>query len=346
MKRRDASTRPSSQSKPHPTSAMAAQSTTFVLPPDYTFTPGGLLIHKASFERLWKLFEQARNRDPDRHNLYIYNDYYGYAILDLVDKTLSSINTHVSKKQWLDAWRALDALSKFSDMCCSWLNVDDGDRVRATEGAHGALLITTIRGLEEAGQLNEETIPDLELSLMAMAHSAKTFSGDLDTCHHIVLKGYGKKLFGTRTDEEREQTKEARSKVFEAFVKGLSKQEREKKGYMVGSAQSDSSDDDEDDEDDEEEDDEEEDDEEEEEKAAKKNNASKVWFGKAKAIDAAREHSTFRSTTMWRKYKNYLAKCPQRPLRGPPVWDLTKWRAEEKQQFSLDNDPFGFDEDD
>ncbi|KAL5501708.1 hypothetical protein ACEPAH_8968 [Sanghuangporus vaninii] len=306
----------------------------FVLPPDYTFTPGGLLIHKAAFERLWKLFEQAGNRDPDRHNLYIYNDYYGYAILDLVDKSLSSINTHVTKKQWLDAWRALDALSKFSDMCYSWLNVDDGDRVRATEGAHGALLITTIRGLEEAGQLNEQTIPDLELSLMAMAHSAEALSGDLDTCYHIVLKGYGKKLFGTRTNEEREQTKEARSKAFEAFVKGLSKQEREKKGYMVGRAQNDSSDDGEED-----------DEEEEEEKEVKKKIASKVWFGKAKAIDAAREHSTFRSTTMWRKYKNYLTKCPQRRLRGPPVWDLTKWSAEDKQQFSLDNDPFGFDED-
>ncbi|KAL5519916.1 hypothetical protein ACEPAG_1576 [Sanghuangporus baumii] len=312
---------------------MAAQPTTFVLPPDYTFTPGGLLIHKASFERLWKLFEQARNRDPDRHNLYIYNDYYGYAILDLVDKTLSSINSHVSKKQWIDAWRALDALSKFSDMCYSWLNVDDGDRVRATEGAYGAHLVTTIRGLEEAGQLNEENIPDLELSLMAMTHSAEALSDDLDTCYHIVLKGYGKKLFGARANEEREQTKEAQSKAFEAFVKGLSKQEREKKGYMVGSAQSDSSDDDEDDE-------------EEEKEEAKKTNASKVWFGKAKATDAAREHSTFRSTTMWKKYKNYLAKCSQKPLRGPPVWDLTKWSVEEKQQFSLDNDPFGFDEDD
>ena len=171
--------------------------------------------------------------------------------------------------------------------------VDDGDRVRITEQTYGALLVTTIRGLCEAGQLNENTIPDLELSLMAMAHSAEALSDDFDTCYHVVLKGYGKRLFDTRTNEERERAKEAQSKAFEAFVKELRKKDREKKGYAVEGSQGCEDNDGDDDGD-------------EEEAEAGKKKSSKPWFGKAKATDSNEEHATFRHTAMWRKYKAYV----------------------------------------
>lgn len=44
-----------------------------MLPSDYTFTPGGLVVHKDTLQRLEKLLQQTEDRDPDAHNMYIYN---------------------------------------------------------------------------------------------------------------------------------------------------------------------------------------------------------------------------------------------------------------------------------
>lgn len=45
----------------------------FELPPDCTFTPGGMLVHKDTLKRLIKLIEKAKARDPSMFDLYIYN---------------------------------------------------------------------------------------------------------------------------------------------------------------------------------------------------------------------------------------------------------------------------------
>ncbi|KIP06136.1 hypothetical protein PHLGIDRAFT_471035 [Phlebiopsis gigantea 11061_1 CR5-6] len=149
-----------------------AASTQFILPSDYTFTPGGLLVHKDTYARAEKLMNQAQNRDPDMHDMYIYNDFFGYAVLELVDDTLSAIDSFVAKKKWLDAWNALFSLTVFNPMCGGvWKQVDDGDRVIATEKTFAALAVAIIRALESAepSALNEETIPNLESALMDMA---------------------------------------------------------------------------------------------------------------------------------------------------------------------------------
>lgn len=44
-----------------------------MLPSDYTFTPGGMLVHKDTYARAEKLMNQAQNRDPEMHDMYIYN---------------------------------------------------------------------------------------------------------------------------------------------------------------------------------------------------------------------------------------------------------------------------------
>lgn len=43
------------------------------------------------------------------------SDFYGYAVLDLVDRALSSIHTFVTKKKWMMAWHNITALSIFLD---------------------------------------------------------------------------------------------------------------------------------------------------------------------------------------------------------------------------------------
>ena len=44
------------------------------------------------------------------------SDFFGYALFELVDNTLSSIHSFVTKKKWMDAWNAILALVLFNSM--------------------------------------------------------------------------------------------------------------------------------------------------------------------------------------------------------------------------------------
>ena len=112
------------------------------MPAGYTFTPVGSPIHDTALERFEKLLEKAGKRDPDQYDMYIYNgallpinsrrlffkteafvvDFFGYAILDLVDESLSSIHTLVTKKRWVESWHALTALTLFVDTYSDWIS--------------------------------------------------------------------------------------------------------------------------------------------------------------------------------------------------------------------------------
>ncbi|KAL5482520.1 hypothetical protein ACEPAI_9114 [Sanghuangporus weigelae] len=287
----------------------------YVLPRDYTFAPSGIPIHKASYERVLKLLDQANKRDPDRFDLYIYNDYFGDAVLDLVDSTLSTVYTHVTKKRWQDAWHTLDALAKFNQICGAWINVDDGERVAITETAHGALIVTTIRALDAAGQLNKSFFPDLAYTLRDMAQWTLTWWDTLDTYYHRVLKGYGKKLLGGRTDEEYKREASAVKKAYNAFVQKLSPEEREKGRYkFIGQK-----------------------DEQEENRGDAEEGGRRMWYEDGDVRDISLMDSSFSVFSTWKKYKECLRESPQVPLYGPPEWDLTQWTEAEKREFKLGN---------
>lgn len=63
-------------------------------------------MHEVAWKKEQSLMEAAINRDPDAHDMYIDNDYFGYAVLDLVQGSLNSVYWRSSKKcsseQWLE----------------------------------------------------------------------------------------------------------------------------------------------------------------------------------------------------------------------------------------------------
>lgn len=156
-------------------------------------------------------------------------------------------------------------------------------------------MVATIRALEAAGQLNEETIPDLEATLRRLAVWSKDICVDLDNVYAQVILGYGKKLFGSRTQEERDHRWEEVKAAYTEFVKGLSKEEREKWGYQLPKEQGGTEGQDEDGDDDEDEDEENEDD------SGKKEKGP--WFGDARAEDASKKDPSYKVTPVWREYK-------------------------------------------
>ncbi|GJE90088.1 hypothetical protein PsYK624_062110 [Phanerochaete sordida] len=299
---------------------MASEAPKFVLPPDFTFTPGGVVAHKDTYELLANLMKEAPNRDPDAHDMYIYNDFYGYAMLELYDELLHSAHTFVTKKEWMKAFAVVDAMNHYNGMIGKeWTHVDDGERVEATEQAFGVVLVATLRGLEASSMLNEATIPILERTLEHLA----AWPLEESSAYVRVLKGYGKKLFGTRTAEERKQISAARSAAYDEFVRKLSPEEREQRGDDLSGARE---------EDEEEDEDEDEDEDMEEDGVAK---ADRPWFGKAKAKDADLKDNELRLPSVWKEYMAIWRRSPHLPLRGPPEWDLTKWSAAEKRPFAF-----------
>ncbi|KLO16786.1 hypothetical protein SCHPADRAFT_901278 [Schizopora paradoxa] len=304
----------------------ATQAQKFTLLSDHAFTPAGDPMHEATLEKLQKLLEKASNRDPDAFGMYIYNDFFGYALLDLVDKTLSTIHTTVQKKKWVESWQGLVALSEFFERCGEWTQVDDGERVEVTDNCYGAMLVTTIKGLDAQGNLNEETFQDLETSLRCMAGWSDCMHGLTGSKYNKVIKGFGKKIFGKRTTEERAVRNEQIRNAYAAFYGTLSEQDIKKKGYLKPrSAESmkkngKDADEDEDDEDEEDEED---------------NDGD--WFAKGKVSDIETESKAYKVPPVWKEYKAQLAGAPREPLRGPREWDLNKWSAAAKKQFSFDN---------
>ena len=147
-----------------------------------------------------------------------------------------------------------------------------------------ALAVNIVRALESAdpAALNEETIPNLESALMNMAGWGEAMAGSYGAKYTNVVRGYGKKLFGTRTMEEREAMRDARKQAYEDFVKAMSDEERKKRGDRLSGEEQEEDDDDDEDED--------EDD-------------KKPWFGRAKAKDAELNDASFKLTPVWKAYK-------------------------------------------
>lgn len=52
----------------------------------------------------------------------------------------------------------------------------------------------------------------------------------LDSIYQKVVKGYGQKIFGKQTQDERDQKKETLKHAYDAFVKTLSGEERKCRG--------------------------------------------------------------------------------------------------------------------
>lgn len=56
--------------------------------------------------------------------MYIYNDCYSYAVLDLIDNTIDdTLNNKVKKKDWNDAMDLLEVLTLFFDIESFWPSV-------------------------------------------------------------------------------------------------------------------------------------------------------------------------------------------------------------------------------
>lgn len=180
---------------------------------------------------------------------------------------------------------------------------NDGERTELTNKAYGACLVATLRGLTKADRLDTTNFPSLETILWTAAEWGDAMEGmSAGSPYYVVCKGIGERLFKDKSDA----TIALEKARVEEWISGL-----DKKNQAAVRAQMK---------------------EEEEEEAA-------PWYEGGNEDDIDEDYAI---TRVWKEYKEHLASCPTKPLRGPAKWDISKWSTAEKRQFSFDNEDMGF----
>ncbi|KAK8875011.1 hypothetical protein PGQ11_005525 [Apiospora arundinis] len=132
--------------------------------------------HKwVAFWQTWKLFvnwhEGAQWCDADAFGMYVYNDFQGYGLQEVVERMLVAFDDQFKKKEhdeetinhmWAVAAAAVHWLT--TEELGPWIGCDDGERIKDTMECIGAMFLSALNELDRAGDLKPDSrIQDLAL---------------------------------------------------------------------------------------------------------------------------------------------------------------------------------------
>ncbi|KAK7470407.1 hypothetical protein VKT23_001833 [Stygiomarasmius scandens] len=278
-------------------------SSTPSIPDGYTFLNKQVFLSAKAKEMTMDLLKQADQRNPDLFDMYIYNDFYSYATLDLFHKTLSSLHGKVCKRKYDEAWPIAEALTHFVNLENAFVMCYDGELIKMTNKAYGCLIVGLIRGLKKDNRLDPSRFPSLECFLKNVTEFCGLMkSQGCNSDYDRVCKAVGHRLFKNKTDEQRAQE----IAWAQAWWDNLKKD-----GDNDDSMEGEDEDEDEDDED----------------------NDGRSWFHGADEADEDMKDPDFSRERVWKEYKDYLRGVPDCPMRGPPYWDISEWEEQDKKPF-------------
>jgi len=125
--------------------------------------------------------DQAERRDQDNFDMYVYNDFTGYGLQEVVENQLVAFHQEYIKKD-SDPHRVfvhMEAMAiwLFTSELSPWMGLDDGDRLCATVDAIGQAFLTALNALERADLLK----PDSKVKNIPMVMSMfLSLADDLD----------------------------------------------------------------------------------------------------------------------------------------------------------------------
>ncbi|KAF7378164.1 hypothetical protein MSAN_00240900 [Mycena sanguinolenta] len=190
------------------------------------------LWSKAAFDHVERLQTDEENRNPDAHDVYIYNDYFGYACCDLLKKEMLAIGKMVASKKdklSINTFHRLEALTLYMANSAAgdmFPTIDDAELAEAIYNAYGALWMTYILDLEAAAKPEKLSpthpvpIPNLENAVRTSAevitqYTDLGFDNDAEELQSAMLRVLArngmdgtpkKKLFlGKSSDSDNEE---------------------------------------------------------------------------------------------------------------------------------------------
>ncbi|XP_006456669.1 hypothetical protein AGABI2DRAFT_195685 [Agaricus bisporus var. bisporus H97] len=271
-----------------------------VLPKGYTFMGPELFVSENAKAMVLDLLKNAEKRNPDAFDMYVYNDFHAYAIHDLIDKTFASIKKTVNKKEWVEAFYAIEALTVFFEFESTWTTCDDGDLTKLANKLYGAILLTILKGLKDTNQLSPKKIPNLECVLRAAFEFGKNMEGiACKSDYTTTCKAIANDLFKDTMTADR-ALYEARLREYVESI-----EDPEEKIELLESL---------------------------EEYVEEMKEQKVAWYMKGKA-----SKPEIKNVNLQRAWNDYKGQAPEAPIRGPAEWDLTKWTEEDKSPFSFGN---------
>ncbi|KDR83899.1 hypothetical protein GALMADRAFT_86570 [Galerina marginata CBS 339.88] len=273
------------------------------IPDGHTFLEVNTFVSIKGKDIAEKLLQQAENRNPDAFDMYIYNDFFSYGVLELVDKTLATLHTKIKKKEWEEAYYILEGLVTFVDFEPAWAHCDDGDRVDITNRTIGVCAIAVLCGLDDNDLLHSVHFPSLENLLKRLV----SLSEGMDCQYGLPCKAIARRVFQDKSEAEMSLD----ITRLNEWAIGLEADEKEKAKAQIEKMI------------------------EEKAAAAARGKRVKPWYAKGDVCDENDSDPDFKLSRVWKDYKECLSGVPRLPMRGPPKWDLSKWSAAERRAFEF-----------
>ncbi|KAJ3532476.1 hypothetical protein NMY22_g7726 [Coprinellus aureogranulatus] len=292
--------------------APRSSSSKSVIPAGYTFLNPETMISVKGKELAEELRKKADGRDPDAFDMYVFNDFYGYGVMDLIDETLTTLHTKITKKSYDDAYPLLEAITVFMDYEDIWTQIDDAERVELTNKLYGALAVALLRGLKKAGRLDKESFPSLEYLLKGITSIGDTLDdvGCESSDYTRVSRGIARRLFKDKSKEDFDLEKKQRKE----WLKSI--KDKEEKGIMKA-----------------------------EMKIVEKQKDQEPWYMEGEVCDEDKRNSSYSLSTVYKEYKAYVPPAPKgvsRLLTPTFGWDIEEWPEKKKKQYSFEGRSTGY----
>jgi hypothetical protein len=159
------------------------------------------VISEKGFEDFCKLEIQADYRNPDNFAMYIYNDFWGYGIQEVIENWLLDFDKAFKSKAddgLLRLWHQMQPMFLWLanyDMG-AWVHMDDADKWHDTFEIINLSLLTAMHRLDTAGELTTSSkFKDVSI-VGALAICFYDRFGELGDCEDFArsLVGYFKKM--------------------------------------------------------------------------------------------------------------------------------------------------------
>ncbi|KAJ5400482.1 hypothetical protein N7465_010971 [Penicillium sp. CMV-2018d] len=117
------------------------------------------IFTNAGVEKWFTLKEGTVVRDPDNFAMYIYNDFFGYAIMELVENLYLDFDEAAAAGDWKMQWAICEATALYfqMDAIMPLVGCEDGFTVKAMFVAFGTMFLTMLATLERNDLLKSDS---------------------------------------------------------------------------------------------------------------------------------------------------------------------------------------------
>ncbi|KXT18473.1 hypothetical protein AC579_2240 [Pseudocercospora musae] len=122
------------------------------------------IMLRESFDLLDAAYKDTDNRDPDIFGMYIYNDYLGYGIIEILENMIRAFNKELKPQKvkgynYQQMWAVVTALANYvnRDASMPYMMVDDGERCERLNAIIGCVILTALNELDRIGQLKKDS---------------------------------------------------------------------------------------------------------------------------------------------------------------------------------------------